>query len=1113
MLRHISDAVITVDQDFCISSWNPAAEIIYGWEEKQVIGQRVSEVLPTEYREGSGEKARTKLEFEGEWQGEVVQKHRNGAPIIILSSVTWINDSSGQRIGAVAVNRDITRQKKAEDTLRENEKRFERVVRATTDAIWDWDLLADTVWWSKGVCNLFGYYKREVSPKSGWWLERIHPDDQPQVSESLQKLFESQDTYWECEYRFKKADGTYAWVLDKGSVERNATGQACRMMGGMSDITSRMAATELLRKSEERFAKAFHLSPAAQLIICRRNETVLDVNESFAQLVGYDREEIIGKKTASLNIVERDQIDHKRKIVEQKGIIRNVEQTYRTASGELLRVLVSDEIIELEGEPCHLIIAVDITPTPQKKAEEALRKSEESFTKIFNASPAAQVIVRKSDRQILHVNESCLKLIGCPRQDLVGRSAATLNIFTDKQREEFKQQLVDNQGVLWNTEMAIRTASGQKHTVLTSVEPLELDSEACLLVTSIDITKRKKAEQKLLKLKNELAQLERQFRGLVENSKDLFTVATPEGIHYVSNNVQQILGYTPEEYKQLKANKLSHPDDPPARWDELKKPGDTIQITFRGQHKNGEWRWMEGTATNLSHVKEVGGILFTLRDITKKKLTEDALRGSEIRFKALVEASSQIVWTTEVTGEVREDSPSWRKFTGQTYEQWKGYGWLEAIHPEDRARVAAEWQTALQQEVTLTTEYRLKNAVDEWRWTLVRAVPLRNGKIYGWVGMNSDITVQKKAEEAVRESESRLKQLTESLPQLVWTCQPDGSCDYLSKQWVEYTGIPEEEQLGFAWLEQLHPDDREATIAAWNQAVETNTDFRVEFRIRCHDGQYRWFDTLATRLYDVEGQLLKWFGTNTDIEDKKQIELENKRVNDELDKFVYSASHDLRSPLVGIMGLLSVARNSVEQPALIQEYLNKMQGCTEKLDAILQSILEYSYNNRYDLKIEAVDIRTLVDDCFTNLADVPGIRAVEKRIEVHQSKKLQLDRHRLELIFKHLLKNAIQFRDTHKQHSTIHITVKVADSLEISVRDNGTGIKRAHLPKVFDMFYRASNQSQGAGLGLYITKEVVTKLKGKIEVQSHLEKGTIFIITIPITKLCIRLKGKNQNER
>ncbi len=145
-----------------------------------------------------------------------------------------------------------------------------------------------------------------------------------------------------------------------------------------------------------------------------------------------------------------------------------------------------------------------------------------------------------------------------------------------------------------------------------------------------------------------------------------------------------------------------------------------------------------------------------------------------------------------------------------------------------------------------------------------------------------DITAQKRTVEVLRESEDCFRQLAESLPQLVWTCRMDGLCDYLSPQWVKYTGIPESKQLGMGWLNQLHPEDLERTIAVWNAAIGAGSFFDIEFRIRRSDGVYRWFSTRAVPLRDNKGQVAKWFGSNTDIDDRKRSE---EALQDSLQRF------------------------------------------------------------------------------------------------------------------------------------------------------------------------------------------------------------------------------------
>lgn len=167
--------------------------------------------------------------------------------------------------------------------------------------------------------------------------------------------------------------------------------------------------------------------------------------------------------------------------------------------------------------------------------------------------------------------------------------------------------------------------------------------------------------------------------------------------------------------------------------------------------------------------------------------------------------------------------------------------------------------------------YRADGSVQWVRWEM-RPWHDELGEIGGVVIFSEDITERKKSEEALRESEARFRQAVESLPQLVWTCTPDGGCDYLSPQWGGYTGVLEQNHLGFAWLELVHPDDRERVLGHWQETVLQGGNLVLDLRLRRQDGAYRWFKAVGVPLFDGDGRIVKWFGTNTDIDDKKQTE-------------------------------------------------------------------------------------------------------------------------------------------------------------------------------------------------------------------------------------------------
>ncbi|MBV9289065.1 MAG: PAS domain-containing protein [Hyphomicrobiales bacterium] len=198
------------------------------------------------------------------------------------------------------------------------------------------------------------------------------------------------------------------------------------------------------------------------------------------------------------------------------------------------------------------------------------------------------------------------------------------------------------------------------------------------------------------------------------------------------------------------------------------------------------------------------------------------------------------------------------------------------IHPDDRAATQATIDAALKaggpgsyEAIFRVVHRETKDA----RWVRANGVvTFEDGATVKLVGTVRDITDQKQSEAALRESERRFRRLVESMPQLVWTSAADGSCDYLSPQWVLYTGKSEAEQLGYGWLAQLHPDDRERVMAHWQASVASGESYQSEFRIRRHDGTYRWFRTLGVPLRDQAGHVDRWFGSNTDIHDIKEAE-------------------------------------------------------------------------------------------------------------------------------------------------------------------------------------------------------------------------------------------------
>ena len=247
----------------------------------------------------------------------------------------------------------------------------------------------------------------------------------------------------------------------------------------------------------------------------------------------------------------------------------------------------------------------------------------------------------------------------------------------------------------------------------------------------------------------------------------------------------------------------------------------------------------------------------------------------EFYHNLIAQVKDYAIFTTDPRGVITTWNEGCKNVLGYDRDEFIGQHILMVFPPEAVASGAVDKEMQIAAEKGSASDdrwLRRKSGERFWASGITTGVRNEDGNLTGFTKVLRDLTERKQFEERLYESQMFFRMLAESLPQLVWTCRADGECDYLSPQWVSYTGIPETEQLGFGWINQLHSDDRERTIDAWKRTIKENEVFDVEFRIRRSDGAYRWFKTRAMPLHSAEGAILKWFGTSTDIEDQKAIE-------------------------------------------------------------------------------------------------------------------------------------------------------------------------------------------------------------------------------------------------
>ena len=378
--------------------------------------------------------------------------------------------------------------------------------------------------------------------------------------------------------------------------------------------------------------------------------------------------------------------------------------------------------------------------------------------------------------------------------------------------------------------------------------------------------------------------------------------------------------------------------------------------------------------------------------------------------------------------------------------------------------------------------------------------------------------------EKLRDRERYYRKLAEAIPQLVWTSLPDGRCDFLSKQWLDYTGLEEEQQRGLKWLETvIHPDDRQRVYEAWTAAIKGVAAYDLEFRIRRHDGVYRWFQTRGAPVYGYGTKnITKWFGTCTDIEDRKCTEEERElllasertaraeaeRAVQIKDEFVATLSHELRTPLNAIIGwaqFLLRDRTDAEKLKKGLEIINrnaKLQ--TQMVDDLLD--MSRIMSGKLRLTIQAMNLADIIEDVMVSVQPAAEAKEIKLVKLIEPVGFTQGDPARLQQVLWNLIMNAIKFTQKRGQ---VEVTLKsLAGEMEIVVSDNGLGIKPDFLPHVFDRFRQQdgsiTRQFSGLGLGLSISKQLVELHGGSIKVVSAGEnKGAAFFVYLPLNVISI----------
>jgi PAS domain S-box-containing protein len=554
----------------------------------------------------------------------------------------------------------------------------------------------------------------------------------------------------------------------------------------------------------------------------------------------------------------------------------------------------------------------------------------------------------------------------------------------------------------------------------------------------------------------------------------------------------------------------------------------------------------------LNHGSIVVLIWFVIAVCLRDNRTEQALRKSEGRLRAIMEASAQIVWATDTEGKVVEDLPSWREFTGQSLDESKGSGWLDAYHPDDQKRVQSDWQKVLETKTKLDAQYRLRRHDGQWRWTQVRAVPLlaSDGTIRGWVGMNTDITERKQAEANALFllDLSECTRLAQDADELMWATAVAGG-EHLQAERCSFFDIdlqndrftvhrdyhprspsvvgthplgplgPAVISLGEAGrasvVRDVDQDERTAQFVQAYQQLGMRSFVAVPL-LREH----QLVSALVVSSHEardwseVDVALIKAVAERTWLAVEKlrldaalrQGEEALREADQRKDEFLATLAHELRNPLAlmrNVVNLIQIPGSSEDELLWGRDILDQQVNYLTRLTDDLIDVSRIT-RKKFELRKEPTDLAEIVKAAVESSQRLIDERGHELSVTLpKEAIYLDADRVRLTQVFMNLLTNAAKYT---ANPGKIWLYVDLTDGqVVVRVKDTGVGLSAESLTHVFDMFYQVdrsyARSEGGLGLGLTLVRQLIEIHGGTVEAHSAgINQGSEFVVRLPILR-------------
>src|SRR6056297_410277 len=818
--------------------------------------------------------------------------------------------------------------------------------------------------------------------------------------------------------------------------------------------------------------------------------TVKNANDAYTELSGKPREELVGKNLFELfpdnpNDSASDSV--KRMTTQLRAVIETGQESSKNVerydievgdTGNFEERYYNYTLTPFSGENGETEYILQVV---EEVTDKVLLDREHNL--LFNESEASFVLVGR-DKKIVNFNREFELLYKSLTGKLPEKNSPAVDLVQSERHDKVEQvfeRTLRGETTIYELEFPVENGDSRYFKI--KYKPA-IDSEGNIfgvVVTHKEITNERAAVKKL-------EENEARFRALVEQGNDVLFVLSPEGTPtYISPSIENVLGYTAEEAKRIDIFSSVHPDDIPHVQTELGKcleqPGVPIQVTpARMKHKDGSWRWFDGTITNMLHDPAINGIVDNFHEITDRVEMEEKLKHARKRYKSIIQSIDGVFWEAKAdTFEFTFVSPQAKEMLGYSSEEWLSEPnfWKNRIHPDDRETAVAYCHRETQNGRNHEFEYRFIKADGSYIWLKdIVSVIEYNGVPKLLRGLLVDITEKIEREQQLNRTVERYEIVSKATSDTIWDFDLSDDKMLFNNNIHTMFGFKPEEVSGVAswWRDKIHPDDQLHISQKLRNTIAFRKErFQMEYRFRCADGTYKNIYDRAFLIKDHKGEPVRMIGAMQDITDQKEQEEKILSSLKEKETLLPAIHHRVKNNLAVVSSLMELQSMNSENNELQSQLMSSVLRIKSMATVHEQLYQSNSFSKLQFSKGLKQLIQSVIETLQTNTKI--DLEFVLDNVELSINQGIPCS-----LLMNEIVTNILKHGFGNRKTGQISVELRqTGDMIMVEVKDDGCG-----LPDDFGV-------SESSSMGIQLIELLTQQLKGEKNFHSD-KSGTTFTL-------------------